>query len=887
MDLVRYAETRGHEFDYTAPDAYQYRDYLIRAFNADVPYNQFVIEHIAGDRLERPRLHPTEGFNESILGTGFWFLGEEVHSPVDVRQDEADRFDNRIDVFSKAFLGLTVSCARCHDHKFDAISTKDYYALFGFLKSSSYRLARFDSLEHNRRIAAELYPLRERSRPAVERAVAESLRPGVDRLAAYLLAAREVLLAGPRVESTRLTEVARARKLDVPFLQNWTKHLKAAARNAHDPLHAWARVAADEACQDPKHLAELLQPLIDGWRMRTRDAGSALQGVEVIIDYRHHRPDDWLPDDVTFGPRPVRPGDIRWGSDPARPIHQVIDYAAAEFDPTWKGLTLAPGAENDPGVVGSVPRAGRTIRTPTFKITAGKVFYQVKGTGRAYAAVDSHVLINGPLHGKLVQPIKAGERFQWIGFDLTPYRGNYAHIEFTAGDDANFTVAAVVQGAAAPGSTETANQALLTLLSGPDAASVQRLALGYQRLFASVAERLASDRIIGAPDAADVASLANWLIEHPELFPESSKNQRLTDIAGRLLEQQKKLTGQIKRESRLAMALLDGTGANEHVFIRGSPKAAGEVVPRRFLEALAGPESLAIPHGSGRLELARQLTDPAVNPFLTRVLVNRVWHHLFGRGVVPSVDNFGVLGEPPTHPALLDYLADQFVQDGWSIKTLIRTLVLTRTYQMASQGQSAADAADVPNLLLHRMNLRRLEGEAIRDAMLQVAGRLDRTQFGPSVPVNLTEFMQGRGRPAASGPLDGYGRRSVYIAVRRNFLSPMMLAFDTPIPFSTVGKRTVSNVPAQSLILMNDPLVQHLADLWGGRILAERKTARERVAAMYESAFARAPTENEVRRCLEFLDRQATLSQVKADDPKVWADLAHVLFNVKEFIFVR
>ncbi len=156
LDLVRYAESRGHEFDNDARNAFQYRDYVIRAFNADVPYNQFVIEHLAGDLLENPRLNPDTGYNESILGTGFWFLGEWVHSPVDIRKDEADRFDNMIDVMSKAFLGVTVSCARCHDHKFDAISTADYYSLSGFLQSSDYRQVPFESLEANRQIAKEL-----------------------------------------------------------------------------------------------------------------------------------------------------------------------------------------------------------------------------------------------------------------------------------------------------------------------------------------------------------------------------------------------------------------------------------------------------------------------------------------------------------------------------------------------------------------------------------------------------------------------------------------------------------------------------------------------------------------------------------------------------------
>src|SRR6185369_13501902 len=154
------AETRGHEFDAVIPNAYQYRDYVVRALNADVPYNQFVTEHLAGDLMPHPRRDSRTGVNESILGTGFWFLGEEVHSPVDIRQDEADRMDNRLDVMTKTFLGVTVTCARCHDHKFDAISQKDYYALMGFLISSSYRQVGFESLEHNRLIAAELETLR-------------------------------------------------------------------------------------------------------------------------------------------------------------------------------------------------------------------------------------------------------------------------------------------------------------------------------------------------------------------------------------------------------------------------------------------------------------------------------------------------------------------------------------------------------------------------------------------------------------------------------------------------------------------------------------------------------------------------------------------------------
>src|SRR5207244_1743444 len=167
--------------------------------------------------------------------------------------------------------------------------------------------------------------------------------------------------------------------------------------------------------------------------------------------------------------------------------------------------------------------------------------------------------------------------------------------------------------------------------------------------------------------------------------------------------------------------------------------------PRRFLEALAGPAPLNPPRGSGRLELARQVADPTLNPFLVRVLVNRAWHHLFGRGLVASTDNFGELGEPPTHPELLDYLADRFVKEGWSVKKAVREMVLTSAYRMSSRPGGAGDQLDPENLLLHRGRVRRLEGEAIRDAMLAVSGRLDAKLYGPSVPVYLTPFLQGRG----------------------------------------------------------------------------------------------------------------------------------------------
>jgi hypothetical protein len=188
------------------------------------------------------------------------------------------------------------------------------------------------------------------------------------------------------------------------------------------------------------------------------------------------------------------------------------------------------------------------------------------------------------------------------------------------------------------------------------------------------------------------------------------------------------------------------------------------------------------------------------------------------------------------------------------------------------------------------MRIRRLEGEVIRDAILAVSGDFDRTLFGPSIPAHLTPFMEGRGRPQ-SGPLDGEGRRSVYISVRRNFLSPLMLAFDMPIPFSCMGRRNVSNVPAQALILMNDPFVVREASHWASRALADHGlTASERICTMYQAAFGRQPSSEETTAALEFLEQQSHELGLQgtqwAGDSRVWADLAHVLFNSKAFIFI-
>ena len=834
LDLVRYAETRGHEFDYYIPEAFQYRDYVIRALNADVPYDRFVTEHIAGDLLPEPRNDPTGTVNESVLATGFWYMGEWVHSPVDIRQDEADRLDNQIDVMCKAFLGLTVACARCHDHKFDAISTRDYYGLAGFLNSSSYREVRFQHQQHNREVVKSIQEQDARERPKVLTAFVES---------------------------------------QAGALESWAKDLGPAESDVFHPLHPWAVVAQGGPDVTPGRIAETLKPVLEKWRAEVERAAKEDEQARASagVDYAALRPGEWITDGLAFGDGPVPAGRVTLGRDVGESVGAINERPVA----------------HSRAVGGKLPGM---LRTPTFTVNSSKLTMRVRGSGQAFVVIDSHRTIAGPLHGVSKQEVKAEKGWQDRTIDLSPYPGQRAHVEFTAKEGEYIAVAGVWQAERAP-QPPRVNALILRALTASPVASVADVAERYRSLFAETAQSLAADRIASDPDAADRAQLVAWLCR-PGRGSES--NEAVSQTAKGYLQRRAALLATIKG-SPIALAMLDGNGVDERVFIRGSHKTQGDVVPRRFLEALAGDAQTALDpaSGSGRLTLARQMTDVSTNPLLPRVRVNRLWHHLFGRGIVASTDNFGVLGEKPTHPELLDYLARRFVDEGWSTKRLIRGLMLSSAYGMSSRPSDAGAKADPRNELLHRANVRRLEAESIRDGMLALSGRLDPTMFGPSVEVHLTPFMDGRGKPGSSGPLDGDGRRSIYLRVRRNFLPPMLLAFDMPQPFATMGRRATSNVPAQALILMNDPFVVEQAKLWAKRVLAEKKlaTPEQRIERMYREAFGRAPTPEELKAATEFLDRQGRElgiePQKRATDPRVWADLAHVLLNVKEFIYVE
>lgn len=720
LDLMRYADTIGHEFDFDLANAWRYRNYVIRALNDDVPYHQFVVEHMAGDLLPEPRMNHKEHWNESIQATAFLWLGEAKQAPVDVRQEQADRIDNQIDVIGKAFLGQTIACARCHDHKFDAIATRDYYSLYGVLASSRYQQAIIDDPKASDELTRGL----KQAQKALDETSKELMKD----------------------------EVLRSQTIDAKY-------------HAHDLKAASSQGLA--------------------WQ----------QAVKASVALYHD----------------------------AKTKQRLLRYVPEH---SW-----------DSGLLSEVLEG--SLQTQSFQINQRYLHINAAGFGgRIRIVVDGFNVIRDPIYGSLRKVIN-DPKSKWYTFDLNMWKGRQAYVEFLDG--------------------------------GPiDPSLGQDYASGKEAWF-QIRHVISSEENQPPRNAAQ------------EKHEQTSFHQPLQDseVSKKAWEQQQGFE-KLLPTPRYALATADGTGHDEPVFIRGNHNIAGEMVSRGSMPLYCGTEPLNIGTGSGRLELAQRLVDPKQNPFIARVIVNRAWKHHFGQGLVRSVDDLGHMGEEPSHPELLDYLADWFVKNGWSLKKLHRELVLSRTYRQSSTNPDAATMKlDPQNRWLTRMPLRRLEAEAIRDAMLSISGQLKKGPVESGVMPYLTSYMTGRGRPSTSGPLDGEGRRSIYLSVRRNFLSPLFASFDFPTPFTAIGKRSVSNIPAQSLALMNDPLVKEQAEHWANSMIKHYPKAETRIVVMYQSAFGRKPTTEEQQIAQRFIEEQKGVEEKKA-----WTELAHALFCSKEFIFV-
>jgi hypothetical protein len=722
LDVARYADSNGSDFNAKFANAWRYRDYVIDAFNRDKPYDLFVTEQLAGD------LMPAEGDvqrAERLIATTFLNVGPKMLSERDKEKLALDVVDEQLDTLGKAFLGMTLGCARCHDHKFDPIPTADYYAMAGILRSTV--TLEGESQQYVSTWVETPLPMT----PEHAASVAEHKRTVAERQAKLDAAKRSLSTAETKLAS--FDDVGR-------------------------------RVVVD-------------------------DSEARVVGAWVASKYSPH----------------------------------FVGVGYLHDDKNGKGeksITWTP----------DLPRAGKYEVRLAFAGNGGRAD-SVPVTIRH---ADSETVV------KVDQSRKA--KIDRLYEPLGVFR-------FEKGR---------------AGSVSMSNLGTT----------------GY--VLADAVEFVPVELDANGATGSD-ASRAKGEANRDAAMKKAE--QEIEKIAAEIRELEGKL-GELKKQAPtptpMAMAAREAPQIDDcRICIRGEVNNRGPKVVRGFLQAAGdGTKQLVDPLQSGRLELARWIVRPD-NPLTARVMVNRIWSHVFGEGLVSTVDNFGRLGSPPSHPELLDTLSVEFVESGWSTKRLVRRLVLSHTYAQSTQFNRRAFEQDPENSLLWRARRKRLPAEAIRDGLLAAAGNLDLRSPAPAV-----RGAGGSGVPNAAAQV-----RSVFLPIIRNELSTFLTVFDFADPDVSTGRRAETNVPAQALFFLNDPLVRTQAAGIAERVMGGSNRDDERIEAAYRLILCRSATAAESVRAKAFLDKIRSPEPARGDrtgkdstrEFESWRQLAQAIVASTEF----
>ncbi|MCP5539978.1 MAG: DUF1553 domain-containing protein [Akkermansiaceae bacterium] len=851
MDVVRYTDTYGYEWDNPAKGSWEYRDYLIRAFNGDVGFDRLIREQLAGDLLPDPRIDSEQGTNESLIGPMFYHMGEHRHgNSLMFNGIHQEMIDNKIDAFSKAFLAMTVACARCHDHKLDAISQRDYYALAGIFMTPRWTSRIIDAPGKHAAEIGELKRLRGEIRDTLAAAWTSNragLQPGA--LRRWAASNREAIAKLP-IEAV-----------------------------AH-PLAAW--LAADDANADARW-----NRLAEAWKTeRARRKAENAAKFTVLTDFAEPGfPENWV----------VEGAGIEQGWVPEATLLVALDGDAAVEAFLDRGYHTRALSSKLPGAIRLPARARFSGKFVSLRLAGGEWAGRLEVPQNAFQN-------EGPVFFDPASPpgwatFSGGDLKNGVTRVLTeiataslhpnfPPRTGVARMGKTALPDDDFghdkrswfSLTGVISHES-PGAPSDELDAFAGLYRLPAPKSADE---GWERLSDWLTDVL--DRWIARePDPGDVPAL-NWMLRAGGLANDAASPPEVAVLVSRYRE----------TEARIGFPRsangMDERGIeplNYRLNVRGNVDEDGPEVPRGFLEVFgklsAGTSDFST---SGRLELANFLGGRG-NPQTARVFVNRVWQWVFGRGLVDTPSDFGKLGGRPSHPELLDWLAIRFMEEGWSTKELIRRLVLSRTFRQSGEAVAPAAERDPDNRLLHCYATRRLEAEAVRDSLLAVSGRLDPRLFGR--PIDPPRAVEDSKKRLFSGPLDGNGRRSIYLKMSIMDPPKFLVGFNLPDLKLPTGRRDVTNVPGQALILLNDPMVNALAEGWAGRLVDDgAATPEERIDAMFLAAFGREASAVERKRwakaAAEF-GREESVDLM--GNRSAWAAVAHALFNAKEFLYVR
>ncbi len=736
LDLARYADTHGGAaIGFTTfPFAYTYRDYVIQAFNRDLPIDRFIMQQIAADQLGLPNNDP------ALAALGFLTVGMQF-------RNEHDTIDDQIDVVTRGLMGLTVTCARCHDHKFDEISTADYYGIYAAMAPS--------------KAPAELPIVGEPANTPERNDYEQTLKSLKLKLDSFVRDQSEVMRARLRMQvGLYLGEIAKGvgeQDTSTVFLSYRTDDLRPIILNRW--LSYLKSLGTDDAVFGP-WLEMQSWGKLESNEFITR-CETYLAKLSAELDQADRNP--------------AHIHALR--SEPPKWNHLIVDALIAR-----KPTSLADVAAVYGSVFVEVQRQwlGALSRAAEEATAEEKILPDDH---------PEHQMINSPVYRQLRHHLYAPDS------------------PFMVSDEVAMTL-----------TNRTIN----------DLIGAKRGAIHQLHLAAA-----------GSPPRAMIVA------ENPA--PEE-----------------------------------------QHVFLRGNPLARGAVVQPQFLSVLNFGEARVFENGKRRLGLAQAIVAPE-NPLTSRVLVNWVWQNHFGAGLVRTPDDFGTRGQPPTHPELLDYLAREFQQNGWSLKWLHRQITLTRAYRQGAIENEVSRERDPDNLLLWRMSRKRLDFESMRDAMLSVSGELD---------------LQAGGRPIDLNATPAIPRRSVYGFTNRDIIANLMSTFDSANPNACTAKRPETTVPQQTLFALNSDFIQDRA----ARVAVENKAlnlpnSEARATEMIRRILSREPTQLELERVNAFLRNAAEAANVAhsagdAANPEnrelnqeqvtesAWTQLAHALLASNEFIFL-
>ena len=831
LDVVRYADSRdarGVGGSDDIGEAWRYRDWVVDAFNRDVSYDRFIVDQVAGDLVPGP--DPSDINPQGMVATGLLTIGEWGTGDADKEKMLTDIVADQIDVVTRGFLGLTVACARCHDHKFDPISAADYYGLAGIFFSTRILPDPGAKTAGSPMLRTSIATRADREAIATHQ---KKLGDADKALANARDTAREALARSiaPRIREA----IDPASKSDVPPFAR----------------RKWAACLAES---DPGR--SLNRPM------------ARVQGLEGVDFWAAQADPPWIgvnagekpatittltlpPRSVNLHPGPRTAAAIRWRS----PVDGFVRVSAnlADADPNcgngvnWSVATtrgrsrreVASGVMDNSGKVaiggGALDRvevhAGDSIEFAVgprgdYSCDTTSVGFKVERVDGDGAAWDLAADLLPDLLKANPHADRLGHPDVWELVELDPGRsprpvaGHPAWIDWDRSDHS--------------------------------AAALEAFA-GRVEADPKLRDALVGEGGPFRPDSGDDAAL-----------PEAARSE-----IAKALEAVDRLKGQAPPAPSMALVALDGgvpksayEGFRDSpIHVRGDYRRLGPVVPRHVPVVVEGGHPPAIARGSGRLELARWIAS-VENPLTARVMVNRAWQGHFGSGLVRTPGNFGKLGEAPTHPELLDWLADRFMKDGWSIKRLHKLLMTSRTYRQSSRPPVETLKADPDNRLWGRMDRRRLESEAVRDALLAVAGKLDGRAGGPST----RDFDDPR--------------RTLYQMTIRSDRSSFGPLFDAADSTAMVDRRVVSTVAPQALFLMNHPFVIDQAKALAGRLTGDDPS---RIDRAYRLLYARRPTGAEVAIGLELL---ATMTAAEGSSARAWQAYAQVLLCSNEFLYV-